>query len=206
MFARRSHRRRPPARGAPPPAPAQQPPAPAILPLRDRGAGGSLGALGAAGRSWTPSPAAGTAAWPLLQARAAERRSESAVPGGHPAAAAGRGKAASRKWHRGVAPSPPARSHGLPAQLRDRPEPRAPGARPPPLASERRRQSTAAAPPGRGAARWVCPCRLRARRGGVCRRPQLFSRPDRIGLNATVGRAGLTQPCCFKKKKKLLYK
>lgn len=152
---------------------------PPLLPSFRSGTGareGLVGALGAAGRSWKPSPAAGTAAWPLLQARAAERLSESAVPSGHPAAAAGRRKAASRKWHSGVPPSPPTRSHGLPAQLRDRPEPCAPGARPPPIASERRRQRTRSRSSRPvGAALWVCPCRLRALGGCLCHASHSYS-------------------------------
>lgn len=81
---------------------------------RARGAGGLSAALGAAGRPGERGAAAGTAAWPLLQARAAGRLSESAVPGEHTAAAAGSGKAPSRKWRWGVSTSPQTRSHGLP--------------------------------------------------------------------------------------------
>ena len=55
-----------------------------MLPGKD--ACGLLGAPGGAPRCWKrgasagESPAAGTAAWPLLQARAAERLSENAFP------------------------------------------------------------------------------------------------------------------------------
>lgn len=58
--------------------------------------------------------AAGTAAWPLLQARAAERLSAHAGPGKKTATLDGNRKAQSRKWHWRVSTSPQTRSHQLP--------------------------------------------------------------------------------------------
>lgn len=224
-YSQRCHPPRPPAaRRAPPPLPRRSrlsEPAPRPSSRSGTGAGagagagtgaGRLGAVGAAGRLCEPracaglSPAAGTAAWPLLPARAAERLSESAGARGSPAAAAGDRKAARRKWQRRVPSSPPARGHGLRAPLRDRRAPRAPP--PPPRASERRRQRSSRS----SSRRWAQPVGLPVQPAGfwglfLQRQPQLFSGPNLIGLNATVERstAALTQPVLLKKKK-LLYK
>lgn len=92
------------------------------------------------------------------------------------------------------------------APLGDRLEPRAPRAPrapQPPGASERRRQRNGRGPAGARSP----PGPPRPPRGFLLlflqRKPQLFSCPNLIGLNATIERsaAGLTQPCCLKKKK-----